>query len=154
MGVLCSMHTTFFMSSKLGSLGTASKKGGRYSSTMPMGCGTQWGGWGAQKLQPYMRVYGVQSTAALWGLGGMVWGTGAMLGCTMGSQWGGLGDVGVPALYEGVGGAQLCCSMGPHWGGLGDVGVPALYEGVWGPALLHYGASVGWSGGYGGFSPI
>ena len=36
--------------------------------------------------------------------------------------------------------------MGPQWGGLGDMGAPALYEGVWGPALLLYGASVGWSG--------
>ena len=153
MGVLCSMHTTFFMSSKLGSLGTASKKGGRYSSTMPMGCGTQWGGWGAQKLQPYMRVWGVQSSAALWGLGGMVWGAGAMLGCTMGPQWGGLGDVGFPALYEGVWGPALL-HYGAPVGWSGDVGIPALYEGVWGPALLHYGASVGWSGGCGGSSPI
>lgn len=38
-GVCWSTHTTFFMSSKLGSLGTTSKKGGRYSSTMPAGQG-------------------------------------------------------------------------------------------------------------------
>ena len=86
-GVLCSTHTTFFMSSKLGSLGTASKKGGRYSSTMPMGCGTQWGGWGARGLQPYRRVRGVHSSAALWGLNGMVWWTWAPALC-WGALWG------------------------------------------------------------------
>ena len=104
-----------------------------------------------------MRVYGAQLCCTM----GLQWGGrgdvgvpalyggvgGAQLCCPMGLQWGGLGDVGAPALYEGVWGAQLCCSMGPQWGGLGDVGVPALYEGVWGPALLLYGASVGWSGG-------
>ena len=88
--------------------------------------GVVWGMWG---LQPYMRVYEVSSSAALWGLSGVVWGI-----------WG-------LQPYMRVYGAQLCCTMGPQWGGLGDMGVPALYEGVWGPALLLYGASVGWSGG-------
>ena len=34
-GLCWSMQTTFFMSSKLGSLGTQSWKGGRYSSAIP-----------------------------------------------------------------------------------------------------------------------
>ena len=37
LGLCWSTHTTFFMSSKLGSLGTTSWKGGLYSSTMPGG---------------------------------------------------------------------------------------------------------------------
>ena len=35
LGLCWSTHTTFFISSKLGSDGTMSKKGGRYSSTIP-----------------------------------------------------------------------------------------------------------------------
>lgn len=35
LGLCWSTHTTFFISSKLGSEGTMSKKGGRYSSTIP-----------------------------------------------------------------------------------------------------------------------
>ena len=55
-----------------------------------------------------------------------------------------LGGTEAPALYEGVGGAELCCSVGPRWDGLGHRG----YAG------MHYGVSVGWSGGRGGSSPI
>ena len=55
-----------------------------------------------------------------------------------------LGGTEAPALYEGVGGAELCCSVGPRWDGLGRRG----YAG------MHYGVSVGWSGGRGGSGPI
>lgn len=66
------MQTTFFMSSKLGSLGTASKKGGRYSSTMPAGGGQREGRGGGAGFTPHQGVHS-SPAPSLGGRAGHCW---------------------------------------------------------------------------------